>query len=316
MREYILKKIALMFVVMFGVYTIVFILCIAAPGDPARLAMGRRDNPEARDILREKWGLNDPVHVQFYKTLISIVTFDFPTSFRYRENVGDLVLARLPRTIFLGVIAIGVSVLIAIPAGIVSAYRHNSIIDNITMVASQVGVATPNFWLGLMLIVVFYTKLGMFEIGAPDTLLSLDGFSKVILPAVTLGTGMAAITARLTRSSMLGVIREEYIMTARAKGLTERVVILKHAFRNALLPVITVVGLQFPLIVGGAVITEAVFGWHGLGQLYISSIASRDYPVIVTTTLIFAFGVVVINLIVDLLYSVIDPRVEFEKVTA
>lgn len=316
MREYILKKIALMFVVMFGVYTIVFILCIAAPGDPARLAMGRRDNPEARDILREKWGLNDPVHVQFYKTLISIVTFDFPTSFRYRENVGDLVLARLPRTIFLGVIAIGVSVLIAIPAGIVSAYKHNSIIDNITMVASQVGVATPNFWLGLMLIVVFYTKLGMFEIGAPDTLLSLDGFSKVILPAVTLGTGMAAITARLTRSSMLGVIREEYIMTARAKGLTERVVILKHAFRNALLPVITVVGLQFPLIVGGAVITEAVFGWHGLGQLYISSIASRDYPVIVTTTLIFAFGVVVINLIVDLLYSVIDPRVEFEKVTA
>jgi peptide/nickel transport system permease protein len=316
LREYILKKIALMFVVMFGVYTIVFILCIAAPGDPARLAMGRRDNPEARDILREKWGLNDPVHVQFYKTLISIVTFDFPTSFRYRENVGDLVLARLPRTIFLGVIAIGVSVLIAIPAGIVSAYRHNSIIDNITMVASQVGVATPNFWLGLMLIVVFYTKLGMFEIGAPDTLLSLDGFSKVILPAVTLGTGMAAITARLTRSSMLGVIREEYIMTARAKGLTERVVILKHAFRNALLPVITVVGLQFPLIVGGAVITEAVFGWHGLGQLYISSIASRDYPVIVTTTLIFAFGVVVINLIVDLLYSVIDPRVEFEKVTA
>lgn len=303
-----------MFVVMFGVYTIVFTLCIAAPGDPARLAMGRRDNPEARDILREKWGLNEPLHVQFYTTLKSLLTLDFPTSFRYREDVGDLIWARLPRTLFLGIISIGVSVLIAIPAGILSAYKHNSIIDNITMIASQIGVATPNFWLGLMLIVVFYTKLGIFNIGAPEALLSLDGLSKVILPAITLGTAMAAITTRLTRSSMLGVIREEYIMTARAKGLKEKVVILKHAFRNALLPVVTVIGLQFPLIVGGAVITEAVFGWHGLGQLYISSIASRDYPVIVTTTLLFSLGVVVINLVVDLLYSVIDPRVEYEKV--
>lgn len=310
-----LKKIGLMFVVLIGVYTIVFLLCIAAPGDPARLAMGRADNPEARAILREKWGLNEPLYVQYYTTLKSLVTLDFPRSFRYREDVGDLVAARLPRTIFLGVIAIGVSVLIAVPAGVVSAYKHNSIIDNITMVASQIGVATPNFWLGLMLIVVFYTKLGWFEIGAPDALLSLEGFSKVTLPAITLGTGMAAVTARLTRSSMLGVIREEYIMTARAKGLTEKVVILKHAFRNALLPVVTVVGLQFPLIVGGAVLTEVVFGWHGLGQLYISSIAARDYPVIVTTTLLFAFGVVLINLIVDLLYSVIDPRVKYERVS-
>ena len=305
-----------MFVVLFGVYTIVFLLCIAAPGDPARLAMGRADNPEARAILREKWGLNEPIYVQYYTTLKSLVTFDFPRSFRYREDVGDLVAARLPRTVFLGFIAIGVSVLIAVPAGVVSAYKHNSIIDNVTMVASQIGVATPNFWLGLMLIVVFYTKLGWFEIGAPEHLISLEGLSKVILPAITLGTGMAAVTARLTRSSMLGVIREEYIMTARAKGLAEKVVILKHAFRNALLPVVTVVGLQFPLIVGGAVLTEVVFGWHGLGQLYISSIAARDYPVIVTTTLLFACGVVVINLIVDLLYSVIDPRVKYERVSA
>ncbi len=316
MREYILKKIALMFVVMLGVYTIVFLLCIAAPGDPARVAMGRLDNPQAREILREKWGLNEPIYVQYYTTLKSLVTLDFPRSFRYREDVGELIMARLPRTVFLGVIAIGVSVLIAVPAGIVSAYKHNTIIDNFTMVASQIGVATPNFWLGLMLIVVFYTKLGWFKIGAPEYLISLEGLSKVVLPAITLGTGMAAITARLTRSSMLGVIREEYIMTARAKGLTEKVVILKHAFRNAMLPVITVIGLQFPLIVGGAVLTEVVFGWHGLGQLYISSITARDYPVIVTTTLLFALGVVVINLIVDLLYAVIDPRVKYEKVAA
>jgi peptide/nickel transport system permease protein len=314
LREYILKKIALMFVVMWGVYTIVFMLCIAAPGDPARLAMGRRDDPEARAILREKWGLNEPVYVQYFTTLKSLITFDFPKSFRYREDVGDLIWGRLPRTVFLGVVAIGVSILIAIPAGIVSAYRHNTLVDNVTMVASQIGVATPNFWLGLMLIVVFYTKLGWFQIGAPEHLISLEGFSKVVLPAITLGTGMAAITARLTRSSMLGVIREEYIMTARAKGLKERVVILKHAFRNALLPVVTVIGLQFPLVVGGAVLTEVVFGWHGLGQLYISSITARDYPVIVTTTLLFALGVVVINLVVDVLYSVIDPRVKYEKV--
>jgi peptide/nickel transport system permease protein len=316
LREYIIKKIGLMFVVLFGVYTIVFLLCIAAPGDPTRLAMGRADDPEARALLREKWGLNDPIYVQYYTTLKSLVTFDFPRSFRYREDVGDLVGARLPRTLFLGIIAIGVSVLIAVPAGVISAYKHNSIIDNVTMVASQVGVAVPNFWLGLMLIVVFYTKLGWFEIGAPEALLSFEGLSKVTLPAITLGTGMAAVTARLTRSSMLGVIREEYIMTARAKGLAEKVVILKHAFRNALLPVVTVVGLQFPLIVGGAVLTEVVFGWHGLGQLYISSIAARDYPVIVTTTLLFAFGVVIINLLVDLLYSVIDPRVKYERVSA
>ena len=314
MREYILKKIALMFVVMLGVYTIVFILCIAAPGDPARIALGRADNPEARAILRQKWGLDKPVTYQYFHTLISLITFDFPRSFRYREDVGTLIMGRLPRTIFLGVIAIGVSILIAIPAGIISAYRHNSVIDNVTMVASQLGVAIPNFWLGLMLIVIFYTKLGWFQIGAPSHLISLEGLSKVILPAITLGTGMAAVTARLTRSSMLEVIREEYIMTARSKGLSEKAVVLKHAFRNALLPIITVVGLQFPIIVGGAVLTEVVFGWHGLGQLYISSIAARDYPVIVTTTLLFAFGVVVINLIVDLLYAVVDPRVKYEKV--
>jgi peptide/nickel transport system permease protein len=225
-------------------------------------------------------------------------------------------MGRLPRTVFLGAIAIGVSILIAIPAGIISAYKHNSFIDNTTMVGSQIGVAIPNFWLGLMLIVVFYTKLSWFDIGAPEHLISLEGLSKVVLPAITLGTGMAAVTARLTRSSMLGVIREEYIMTARSKGLSERVVILKHAFRNALLPVITVIGLQFPLIVGGAVLTEQVFGWHGLGRLYIDAIAARDYPVIVTTTLLFALGVVVINLIVDLLYAVIDPRVKYEKVKA
>jgi len=313
LREYILKKIALMFVVMLGVYTIVFILTIAAPGDPARIALGRADNPEARAILREKWGLDKPLVYQYFHTLKSMITLDFPRSFRYRENVGTLIMSRLPRTVFLGVIAIGVSILIAVPVGIISAYRHNSLIDNATMIGSQIGVAIPNFWLGLMLIVVFYTKLGLFQIGAPDHLLSLEGLSKVILPAITLGTGMAAVTARLTRSSMLGVIREEYIMTARAKGLTEKVVILKHAFRNALVPVVTVIGLQFPIIVGGAVLTEVVFGWHGLGQLYISSIAARDYPVIVYTTLLFALGVVVINLIVDLLYAVIDPRVKYER---
>ncbi len=314
MREYILKKIGLMFVVLMGVYTIVFALCVAAPGDPARIALGRADNPLARQILREKWGLDKPVIQQYFQTLKSMITLDFPQSFRYRENVGDLILSRLPRTFFLGVIAIGVSILIAIPAGIVSAYKHNSIIDNITMVASQIGVAVPNFWLGLMLIVVFYTKLHWFQIGAPEHLLSLEGLSKVALPAITLGTGMAAVTARLTRSSMLEVIREEYIMTARAKGLSERVVILKHAFRNALLPVVTVIGLQFPLVVGGAVITEQVFGWYGLGQLYIRSIAARDYPVIVTTTLLFTIGVVVTNLVVDILYTYIDPRVKYEKV--
>lgn len=314
MREYILKKIGLMFVVMLGVYTIVFALCIAAPGDPARIALGRADSLLARQILREKWGLDKPIVEQYFQTLKSLVTLDFPQSFRYRENVGDLIVARLPRTFFLGLIAIGVSILIAVPAGILSAYKHNSIIDNVTMVASQLGVAIPNFWLGLMLIVVFYTKLHWFQIGAPEHLISLEGLSKVALPAITLGTGMAAVTARLTRSSMLEVIREEYIMTARAKGLSERVVILKHAFRNALLPVVTVIGLQFPLVVGGAVITEKVFGWYGLGQLYIRSITARDYPVIVTTTLLFTIGVVITNLVVDILYTYIDPRVRYEKV--
>jgi len=316
MREYIIKKLAIAVLVLLGVYTIVFALTFMAPGDPARVSMGQFSNPETLAIIRAKWGLDQPFYVQYYKYGISFLKGDLGMSYRYDRPVIDILVPRIKVTFYYGLWAILFAILLSIPLGIIAAYKQNSIIDNISILISQTGVCIPNFWLGMMLIAIVSVRLGWIDPVpevTPSVLWSFSGFFTSIKPyllaIITLGTGMMATMTRMTRSSMLEVIREDYITLARSKGLSEKAIILKHAFRNALIPVITIIGFSFLLLVGGAVLTETVFGINGLGRIYVTSIQFRDYPVITATTLLYGFGVVIINLIVDLIYGWIDPRV-------
>jgi peptide/nickel transport system permease protein len=269
------------------------------------------------ELIRQQWGLDEPRYVQYVSYLQLFIQGEMGKSFRYYpRDVIELIRYRFPVTAYYGLWSIIFAVAVSIPLGVAAAYKQNSIIDNIAVLISQVGVSLPNFWLGMMLIAIVAVRLGWVnpvpevEYGYYWTpvgfFVSLKDY---ILPILTVGTGMLASNTRLTRSSMLEIIREDYITLARAKGLSERVVVLKHALRNALIPVVTNVGLQFLLLVGGAVLTETVFGINGIGKLYIDAINYRDYPVVIALTLIYTGGVVLINLIVDLLYAKIDPRV-------
>ncbi|MBN1785999.1 MAG: ABC transporter permease [Candidatus Methanofastidiosa archaeon] len=317
MREYIVKKLAIAILVLIGVYTITFFLTFMLPGDPARVSLGQHGSEEAVELIRQQWGLDEPRYVQYIAYLKGFVKGDMGVSFRYYpREVIDLIKYRFPVTAYYGLWSIIFAVLLSIPLGVIAAYKQNSPFDNFAVLISQIGVSIPNFWLGMMLIAVIAVRLGWtnpvpeVEYGYYWTpvgfFVSLKDYA---LPIITVGTGMMASNTRLTRSSMLEVVREDYITLARAKGLSERTVILKHALRNALIPVVTNVGLQFLLLVGGAVLTETVFGINGIGKLYIDAINYRDYPVVIALTLIYTGGVVIVNLLVDLLYSKIDPRV-------
>jgi peptide/nickel transport system permease protein len=237
-------------------------------------------------------------------------------SYRFDRPVMELLIPRIKITFYYGIWAILFAIAVSIPLGLLASYKQNSIIDNFAVLFSQIGVSIPNFWLGMMLIAFVSVRLGWIDPVPeipPSELWSFPGFFTSVKPyllaIITLGTGMMATMTRMTRSSMLEVIREDYITLARSKGLSERVIVLKHAFRNALIPVATILGFSFLLLVGGAALTERVFGINGLGAIYVSSIQFRDYPVITSTTLLYGFGVVLINLIVDIVYGWIDPRV-------
>ncbi|HPR41691.1 MAG TPA: ABC transporter permease [Candidatus Methanofastidiosa archaeon] len=317
MREYIAKKLAIAVLVLIGVYTITFFLTFMLPGDPARVSLGQHGSEEAVELIRAQWGLDEPRYVQYINYLKGFIRGDMGVSFRYYpREVIYLIRYRLPVTAYYGLWSIIFAVAISVPLGVLAAYKQNTVIDNIAVLISQIGVSLPNFWLGMMLIAIISVKLGWIN-PVPDVpsgyIWSPVGFFASLkdyaLPIITVGTGMMASNTRLTRSSMLEVVREDYITLARSKGLSERVVILKHALRNALIPVVTNVGLQFLLLVGGAVLTETVFGINGIGKLYIDAINYRDYPVVIALTLIYTGGVVIINLFVDILYSKIDPRV-------
>lgn len=317
MREYIVKKLAIAVIVLLGVYTITFFLTFMLPGDPARVSLGQHGSEEAVELIRAQWGLDEPRYVQYYTYLIEFLKGDLGKSFRYYpRDVAELIRYRFPVTAYYGIWSIIFAILISVPLGVAAAYRQNSIIDNIAVLFSQIGMSLPNFWLGMMLIAIFAVRLGWVN-PVPEVdygyywtpvgfFTSLKDYA---LPIITVGTGMMASNTRLTRSSMLEVIREDYITLARAKGSSERTVLIKHALRNALIPVVTNVGMQFLLLVGGAVLTETVFGINGIGKLYIDAINYRDYPVVIALTLLYTGGVVVVNLIVDLLYAKIDPRV-------
>jgi peptide/nickel transport system permease protein/oligopeptide transport system permease protein len=285
---------------------IVFAMVRLAPGDAAQNLAGEFADPQTIELIRERFGLNEPQHVQFYRFVTGVLQGDLGTSTRtYRPVTADLA-NFFPNTIELALGAIFVALLFGIPAGILAAMRPNSAFDLSVMIGALIGVSMPVFWFGLLAILIFSVQLGWFPVAGRGTLMHL------LLPAITLGLSSMAIIARMTRSSMLEVLNQDYIRTARAKGLFGRGVIMKHALRNALVPVVTVVGLQFGALLAGAVITETVFSWPGIGRLLVDSIRARDYPVVQGSVLLIAVSFIFVNLVVDLIYGFIDPRIRYE----
>ena len=304
MLKFIGKRLLMLIPVLIGVSLIVFTLMQLSPGDPAMIILGAQAAPEDIAILRESMGLNDPLIVQFFRFLLGMFTLDFGTSYKDGLPVLTKLLEALPYTAELTFCAVLLALIIGIPAGIISATKQYSIFDRIASVLALIGFSTPNFWLSIMLILVFSVNLKWLPVSGTGSILHL------VLPSIALGVQSAAVFTRMTRSSMLEVLNMDYIRTARAKGLSERVVIVKHALKNALIPVITVVGLQIGLLFGGAILTETVFAWPGVGRLMIDSIRAKDTPVVQGGVIFTASIFVFINLLVDILYAYVDPRVK------
>lgn len=311
MLKYILKRIFLVFFVVIGVTIVTFSTMHFAPGDPAEvIAVARYGDDltqEQIDWVRVTEGFDSPVYIQYLKWIEHVSRLDLGRSLVTSHDILEEITIRLPATFKLAVSSLVISLCIAIPAGIISAVRKNTVIDHLCMSAALLGVSIPNFWLGLLLIWLFSLTLHLF----PSY--GYGGGEHLVLPAITLGTSMAAITTRLTRSSMLDVLNQEYIVTAKAKGLDEKTILLRHALKNAMLPVITFAGLQLGFLLGGAVIVETIFAWPGIGKLLVDSIYARDFAMVQGCVLFIAVLFAFTNLIVDITYAFLDPRIRYEK---
>ncbi|MET3617228.1 peptide/nickel transport system permease protein [Peptoniphilus olsenii] len=309
MAKYVLKRFLFLIPIMLGVSFIVFGLLFLTPGDPARNALGPNASEQAVQELREDMGLNDPFFVQYGRYIKNIVTKgDLGQSYITRNPVVKEIFSRAPATVKLAFFSILLAVIIGIPIGIISAVKQYSIFDNVTMVFALIGLSMPVFWLGLLLIMFFSVKLGW---------LPSSGFSTpshMVLPCLALGLQQVAVITRMTRSSMLEIIRQDFINTARAKGQREKVVILHHALKNALIPVITVIGLSFGQLMAGALMTEVIFSIPGIGRLMVDSIKMRDTPMVLGCVLFVAITFSIVNLIVDLVYTFVDPRIKTKYV--
>ncbi|WP_299732117.1 nickel ABC transporter permease [uncultured Endozoicomonas sp.] len=304
MHRFILKRLLLLIPVLLGVSLLVFAIMSFTPGDPAQLILGENAPAEAVAELREEMGLNDPFVLRYAHFVGNAVTGDLGQSYTSGRDVFDEIFSRFPNTLILAALGVLIAVVIGIPIGIISATRQYSMIDSGSMIFALLGVSMPNFWLGLMMILLFAVNLGWVPSGG------YSSWSSLIMPAITLGTGSAAIITRMTRSSMLEVIRQDYIRTARAKGVAENVVINRHALKNALIPVITVIGLQFGMLLGGAVLTETVFSWPGVGRMMVDAIRQKDTPTVLGAVVFLATTFSLVNLFVDLLYGFVDPRIK------
>jgi ABC-type dipeptide/oligopeptide/nickel transport system permease component len=299
------RRLLFLLPVLFGILLAVFVTMRIVPGDPARLVAGPDAGPEELATIRHQFGLDQPLHVQFERYLVDILRGEFGRSLKTQRPVLDEIVPRLWNTVLLAVLSTLFAAGLGLLAGIVAAARRNSAFDHATMVVAMLGVSTPSFYLGIVLIVVFAVMLRLFPAGGSGGLIHL------ILPAVTLGASTLGIVARMTRASMIDVLEEDYIRTARAKGVRERVIVARHALRNALLPVIAVVALQFGFVLAGSVLVETVFSFPGIGWLIVESISMRDYPVVQGSILLVTFVSVLVNLVADLLYGYADPRVKY-----
>jgi peptide/nickel transport system permease protein len=313
MGRYILQRLAGMVAVMFTVVTIVFIIVRIAPGDPAAVMLG--PDATAQDIsqLRARLGIDRPLPIQYALFLGQLIRGDLGDSIFLNRPVLSALADRAEPTFFLTLFAIAIASVIAIPIGILSAYRRGSLFDQATTTVAMLAASIPSFWLGLLLIQYFAVRFGVFPVsgyGGPGASLATRLYH-LVLPAFALGIVSSALILRFTRASMLDVLNDDYVRTARSKGMSEFRVVMKHAFKNALIPVLTVIGLTAALLVSGAVVTETVFGLPGIGSLVVSAVLRRDYPVIQGALLIIAALYVLINFVIDMLYLVIDPRVKY-----
>ncbi len=302
MFRFIARRLLQSIVVVFGVTFISFAM-IFLTGDPAALMLPPDTSMQDVQAFRHLMGFDRPWYIQYVEFIGRAIHGDFGTSLRHGVPAMQMVLQYMPATIELAVAALLISIVFAVPAGIISATRRNSIADHLSMLGALLGQSMPNFWLGIMLILIFAVNLGWFPVSGRDT------WKNLVLPAITLGTFSLARNTRLIRSSLLEVLGQDYVRTARSKGLAERTVILGHALRNALIPVVTVIGLQFGALLGGAVITETIFAWPGVGRLTVQAIYNKDFPIVQASVTTLALIFVVINLLVDITYSYLDPRI-------
>jgi peptide/nickel transport system permease protein len=302
-RGFFVRRLAILVPTVLGAVTLVFFFLHLIPGDPVEVMLGETAQQADKEQLRKELGLNLPVHMQYGRFITGVFQGDLGDSYFYRRPVTQVIAERAPATVELAMAAFLVAGLIAIPLGIVAALREGTTVDNASVLFSLLGVSMPNFWLGPLLIILFSIKLGWFPVSGRG------GVGSLVLPAITLGTALAAILSRMTRASLLERLGEDYLTVARAKGLPEWKVILKHALRNALIPVITVMGLQFGALLSGAIITENVFSWPGIGTLLINAIEARDYPLVQGCILFITLSYVLVNLLTDLLYGWVDPRI-------
>lgn len=305
MWKYILKRLLSMIPVIIGVTLIVYLILDLAPSNPAVAILGDHATPEAIEELSEEMHLDDPVLVRYGRYLLDLLQGDFGTSYKTKRPVIEEIAARFPQTLKLSIAGCFMSILLALPLGIIAAVKQNTLFDGASMFVSLLGISMPVFWSGSLLMILFALKLDWLPPQGAD-----EGFKSLILPAVTLGfQGMASI-ARVTRSSMLEVVRQDYIRTARAKGVPYGKVITRHAVRNAMIPTITVIGISIGTLLAGAVMVETVFSWPGIGRLIVTSIQGKDIPTVLGCIVVFTLCFSVINLVVDLLYGFVDPRIK------
>ncbi len=323
MIAYIVRRLLMLIPMAIGMVIVTFGLLLLIPGDPAAVLLGQDATPEAIFNLRNSLGLNDPWYIRLWDYFAALLHGDMGRSIFQNQPVSEIILGRLGPTIELAVVSLLLAAIIGLALGVYAAIRQGSLVDTLTMLFAQIGVSMPVYWLGLLLMLLFAVKLGWLPAigrGAPlhEALLAAfsgrpqvlwDSISHIALPALALAANSAAIISRLVRASMLEVLREDFVRTAYAKGLRRHRVVIRHALRNALLPVLSVIGLRFGALLGGAVLTESIFAWPGLGQLTIAAISQRDLPLIQGIVLTFAIIFALVNLVVDLLYAAVDPRI-------
>jgi peptide/nickel transport system permease protein len=311
--NYIIKRLLQLIPVLFGVSVIVFLMIYLIPGDAAEIIGGPTATAEEVENIRVKLGLDRPMYEQYIKYISGVLKGELGYSFQTGQSVSEAIKIRYGNTFSLAVFSAIIAAIIGVGAGVIAAVKQNSWFDYLSMSVATFGISAPTFWIGLLLIVVFCVKLKWLPIsGFSSQFWTKDGLMHMILPSITLGFSSAAMIARMTRSSILEIIHQDYVETARAKGLSERVVILKHALKNALIPVITVIGVNFGGLLGGAVVVESVFAINGIGRLMVQSINARDFPMVQGTVLVVATTFVIINLLTDIIYAVIDPRISYK----
>lgn len=306
MQKYILRRMLIMVVIVIGVTVITFLIMQLSPGDPVELMAGPRVTPERIEALKARFGLDKPIYIQYFYWLSRIIQGDFGTSIVTGQPAGMLIYGRVPYTLVLTTAAMSISLLVGIPLGVMSAIRQYSVLDYISTGAAFFWLSMPGFWLGLMLMLIFGLYLGWLPISG------YRGLSSLVLPAVTLGLPQIASILRLTRSDLLEVIREDYITAVRAKGMRERIVLYRHALRNAIIPVVMITFLSIPWLIGGAVVIETVFAWPGMGRLLYKAIVGKDFPIVQGIIFIIAILTVLSNLAGDILAAYLDPRIRYE----